>query len=69
MEWIGAYGGFIVAGLAMTAYLVLAVIAVSQIFQSALGENARILWVIGILLAPFFGSLIWLAYGHKAHLA
>ncbi|KFF59354.1 hypothetical protein JF66_11890 [Cryobacterium sp. MLB-32] len=63
------YGGQIVVLLVVLSYAALIVVSLSQIFRSHIPENNKILWVIAILIAPFLGSLVWLAFGNRNQLS
>ena len=57
--FIGGLFRFVFAAI----WLLLVVIALMDLFKSALPTNTKILWLIVILIAPGVGSLIYLLWG------
>lgn len=57
--FIGSIFRFIFAVL----WIILVVYALLDLFKSSLPQNTKLLWLIVILLAPVFGSLIYLFWG------
>lgn len=44
-------------------WVILIVVALLDLFKSVLPTNTKLLWLIVILVAPVFGSLIYLYWG------
>ncbi|HXH99718.1 MAG TPA: PLDc N-terminal domain-containing protein [Sphingobacteriaceae bacterium] len=44
-------------------WLILVVVAIMDLLKSSVPMNTKLLWLIVILLAPVFGSLIYLFWG------
>ena len=61
-------GWTIIMIIAMVAYFALIVVALTQVFRSTMPTNTKLLWLIVILIAPFFGPLIWFAFGRNSAL-
>lgn len=59
---------WIIGILAIAAYAALIAVALTQVFNSTMPTNTKLLWLIVILIAPFIGSLIWFAIGRNSAL-
>ncbi|MGV8852977.1 MAG: PLDc N-terminal domain-containing protein [Rhodoglobus sp.] len=59
---------WIIGILAFAAYVTLIALALTQVFNSTMPTNTKLLWLIVILIAPFIGSLIWFAVGRNSAL-
>jgi len=59
---------WIIGILALAAYAALIVVALTQVFNSTMPTNTKLLWLIVILIAPFLGPLIWFAVGRNSAL-
>jgi len=44
-------------------WIILIVVTLLDLFKTALPTNTKLLWLIIILVAPIFGSLIYLFWG------
>ena len=44
-------------------WMILVVVTLLDLFKSMLPTNTKLLWLIVILVAPIFGSLIYLYWG------
>ncbi len=60
------WGWTIIMILAMVAYFALIALALLQVFRSTMPTNTKLLCLIVILIAPFFGPLIWFAVGRNS---
>lgn len=45
--------------------LVADVWAIVNVFGSSRGTGAKVLWIIGILIFPLLGFLVWLIFGPR----
>lgn len=59
---------WIIGILAFAAYAALIVVALTQVFNSTMPTNTKLLWLIVILIAQFLGPLIWFAVGRNSAL-
>lgn len=59
-----ATAGVIVAVVAAIAQIVLFVAGVVSVIRSpGLGGTGRLLWILGMLIFPLLGPIVWFAYG------
>ena len=59
--------GIEVGGIFGLLILILDVYAIVKIFNSNASTLAKVLWIVGILLLPILGLIIWFLFGPKDH--
>ncbi len=57
--------GIEVGGLLGLIWLIIVIWAVVKVAKSSAGGVAKILWILGLLIFPLVGLIVWLLFGPK----
>lgn len=57
--------GIEVGGLLGLIWLVILVWAIVKVAKSSAGGLAKLLWILGLLVFPLVGLIVWLLFGPK----
>ncbi|MBP5978642.1 MAG: PLDc N-terminal domain-containing protein [Halomonas sp.] len=57
--------GIEVGGLLGLIWLVILVWAIVKVAKSSAGGLAKLLWILGLLIFPLVGLIVWLLFGPK----
>ncbi len=57
--------GLEIGGFFGLLWLILVIYAIVKTIDSGAGTGAKVLWIVVILLLPFFGVILWLLFGPK----
>ncbi|CAM3851959.1 PLDc N-terminal domain-containing protein [Vreelandella rituensis] len=57
--------GIEVGGLLGLIWLIIVIWAVVKVAKSSAGGVAKVLWILGLLIFPLVGLIVWLLFGPK----
>lgn len=57
--------GIEVGGLLGLIWLIILVWAIVKVAKSSAGGLAKVLWILGLLIFPLVGLIVWLLFGPK----
>lgn len=57
--------GIEVGGLLGLIWLVIVIWAIVKVAKSSAGGVAKVLWILGLLIFPLVGLIVWLLFGPK----
>lgn len=57
--------GLEIGGFFGLLWLILVIYAIVKTIDSGAGTGVKVLWIVVILLLPFFGVILWLLFGPK----
>ncbi|MGP8292281.1 PLDc N-terminal domain-containing protein [Vreelandella zhanjiangensis] len=57
--------GIEVGGLLGLIWLIILVWAIVKVAKSSAGGLAKLLWILGLLIFPLVGLIVWLLFGPK----
>lgn len=57
--------GIEVGGLLGLIWLIILVWAIVKVAKSSAGGLAKLLWILGLLVFPLVGLIVWLLFGPK----
>lgn len=58
--------GLEIGGFFGLLWLILVIYAIVKTIDSGAGTGVKVLWIVVILLLPFFGVILWLLFGPQA---
>ncbi|MWJ28678.1 PLDc N-terminal domain-containing protein [Halomonas sediminis] len=57
--------GIEVGGLLGLIWLIIVIWAIVKVAKSSAGGVAKVLWILGLLIFPLVGLIVWLLFGPK----